>query len=260
MIYYSSDLHFNHLNIIKSCNRPFESLEEMNNIIIKNWNDRVRNEDFIYFLGDFGVPKNLKDVEAILSLVKKLNGRKILIQGNHDARLLKNSEFCSLFEEITIYKKISDNGHFVVLMHYPLETWERSYYGSYHLHGHIHTKEINYIPNRFNVGVDVNNYKPVTLTELIDRDNDSQKDEVDLLIDKFMDELKLVGFGFKCEMRDINRIEIILDKLKIYWLKHPDLRLGQIISNFGYEVRGENDPFYVEDDLMLKVIEEKLKK
>lgn len=61
-------------------------------------------------------------------------------------------------------------------------------------------------------------------------------------------------------MRDSNRIEIILDKLKIYWLEHPDLRLGQIISNFGYEVRGDNDPFYIEDDIMLNVIEEHLKK
>jgi len=60
-------------------------------------------------------------------------------------------------------------------------------------------------------------------------------------------------------MRDINRIEIILDNLKIYWLKNPDLRLGQIISNLGYKMSGNNDPFYIEDDLMLKAIEEELK-
>ena len=56
-------------------------------------------------------------------------------------------------------------------------------------------------------------------------------------------------------MRDVNRIEIILDKLKIYWLKNPDLRLGQIISNLGCQISGNSDPFYIEDDLMLKVIE-----
>lgn len=60
-------------------------------------------------------------------------------------------------------------------------------------------------------------------------------------------------------MRDISRIEIILDKLKIYWLENPDLRLGQIISNLGCQIRGDNDPFYIEDDLMLKAIEEELK-
>ena len=89
------------------------------------------------------------------------------MKGNHDTRLLKNEEFVSMFKEITIYKKVDDNGRYVVLMHYPLEVWERSHYGSYHLHGHVHTRSLNDISNRFNVGVDVNNYEPVTLDELI---------------------------------------------------------------------------------------------
>lgn len=171
MIYYSSDLHFNHLNIIKSCNRPFKSIDEMNDILIKNWNDRVRSIDSIYFLGDFGVPKNLNDVEGILNLVKKLNGIKYLVQGNHDSRLLKNNEFCSLFEEISIYKKVNDNDRYVILMHYPLEVWERSYCGSYHVHGHVHKNTLRKIPRRFNAGIDINNYRPTTLNELILKNN-----------------------------------------------------------------------------------------
>lgn len=167
MIYYTSDIHFNHKKIIESCNRPFKDIDEMNESLIGNWNVRVKKEDTVYYLGDFAIVKNNKDVQNIIDLVRRLNGRKILIQGNHDSRLVKNIEFSEMFEEISIYKKINDNGRYVILMHYPIESWERSYYGSYHIHGHTHNNCINNIKNRFNAGVDVNDYKPVTLDELI---------------------------------------------------------------------------------------------
>jgi len=168
MIYYISDLHFNHEKIIKSCDRPFKNVEEMNKILIENWNNRVKESDYAYFLGDFSMAKNNKDIEYVIELIKKLNGNITLIKGNHESRIIKNSEFTELFDEITIYKKINDNGRQVVLMHYPLEVWERSHYGSYHVHGHVHDKKLNYIENRFNACVEVNNYMPVTLDEMIE--------------------------------------------------------------------------------------------
>ena len=168
MIYYTSDLHFWHERAITFCNRPFKSVEEMNNTLIQNWNNRVTKDDIVYFLGDFGITKNLNDVNKVLQCMKRLKGRKVWIQGNHDARLIKNPEACSLFEDISIYKKIVDEGREVILMHYPIECWERMNYGSYHVHGHIHNRVVTNISNRFNAGVDVNKYKPVTLKELIE--------------------------------------------------------------------------------------------
>ena len=77
MQFFTSDTHFNHGHIIKYCNRPFISMEEMNETIVQNWNKTVKQKDIIYHLGD--VCWGLPDI-----FLKKLNGYKILIQGNHD--------------------------------------------------------------------------------------------------------------------------------------------------------------------------------
>lgn len=196
MIYYSSDLHFNHKNILDSCERPYKDLEDMNNQLVSNWNNTLTDEDEIYFLGDFSYSKNNKQAKEIIEIVQKLNGKKHLILGNHDSILMKFEEFKELFESIDIYKKINDEGRYVILMHYPLEVWERSHYGSYHLHGHIHKKEINFIKNRFNVGVDVNSYKPVTLTDLV---NNPELNGFQYLLNVTQEELNIVEIKLKQE-------------------------------------------------------------
>ena len=75
-----SDTHFGHAKIIDYCNRPFSSVEEMDETMIKNWNETVSNNDTVLHLGDFG----LGNKEYITSIVKRLNGKKVLILGNHD--------------------------------------------------------------------------------------------------------------------------------------------------------------------------------
>lgn len=167
MIYYTADLHLCHKNIIDICIRPFKDIDQMNNTIIQNWNKKINNKDTVYIIGDIAYPKNTDDVIQVIKLLKRLNGNKILIQGNHDWRLLKNIEFCELFKIITIYKEIKDNDRRVVLFHYPIEDWNYQRYGSYHIHGHVHDNIVINIPNRFNAGVDVQNFYPVTLDELI---------------------------------------------------------------------------------------------
>lgn len=167
MIYYTSDLHFGHENIIKNCNRPYNNIEDMDNALIKNWNRTVNDTDTVYVLGDIAIAKNQEAVRKTIDKVKRLKGHKILIQGNHDHKLIKNEEFKSLFGGISIYGKVVDKGRNVILMHYPIESWEQMRYNSIHLHGHMHKIPINNIKNRYNVGVDINNYRPVTLDELI---------------------------------------------------------------------------------------------
>ncbi len=166
MIYFTSDLHLGHENVIKFENRPFSNVTEMNCAIIANYNALVRPEDTVYILGDLAYRIELNEANKLIS---KLNGRKYLITGNHD----KNYDE-SLFEEITVYKEIKYDGNNFILMHYPFMEWNKMYHGSYHLHGHIHSTGSDYnLDNknkgirRYDVGVDANNFYPIAITTII---------------------------------------------------------------------------------------------
>ena len=87
MIYFIADTHFNHANIIKYCNRPFKNTYEMNEYIIKKWNSVVKEADTVYHLGDVG----FGSLQEVKSLVERLNGRKILLRGNHDFKIGVNT-------------------------------------------------------------------------------------------------------------------------------------------------------------------------
>lgn len=176
MIYYISDLHFYHTNILKMCNRPFENIEEMNDKLIENWNKKVGEEDTIYFLGDFSFKSNQNKANEIL---KQLNGKKYFIKGNHDkSTWLQKIKELGLIEDYFDYKEIEDNGRRVILCHYPLHSWNALYRGSYHLYGHVHDKTVeneDWQKNRFNVSCEVLGYEPKTLDEII-IDNITTKD------------------------------------------------------------------------------------
>ena len=173
MIYFISDTHFNHLNIIKYCNRHFNNVEEMNEAIIKNWNNIVSNEDTIYHLGDFA----LGTKESIKDIVNRLNGKKYLIRGNHDKWgvstyesfgfiVLKNAQI-----EIDEYK--------LMLSHIPIPDSQIPK-GFVNIHGHIHDKKLyecieKYEPSRYsiekhiNISCDVTDFKPISLSEIFNR-------------------------------------------------------------------------------------------
>ena len=167
MIYYTADLHFGHKNIIEYEDRPYKDVHEMTIKLIENWNSKVKLNDDIYVLGDFAfVGKNLP-MDILMSFINQLNGKIHLIRGNHDSWVDKKSFNPRLFESIDYYKEIKDQGKDIVLCHYPIEDWDCKHHGAIHIHGHIHGRDlISHLPNRFNAGVDVNDYKPVTLEEL----------------------------------------------------------------------------------------------
>lgn len=166
--FYISDLHFGHKNIIEFCNRPFAE-EEMDEELIKRWNNKVSNNDTVYILGDL-IYKSEKPPEFYLD---KLNGKKILIKGNHDT-WVKKIDVNKYFDGIYDYLEISDAARWVILFHYPLLDWNGRYRGSYHLHGHIHNIESEALrysrknPKMFNVSCDVINFEPMKLDELIE--------------------------------------------------------------------------------------------
>lgn len=167
-IFVTSDLHFGHKNIIKYENRPYETIEQMNKDLIDRWNNVVKENDTIYILGDFSWYKG----EQTNEILKQLNGRKILIIGNHDEIFLKDKKFDkTLFEEITIYKQVKYNKKVFVLFHYPIAEHNGKMNGYIHLYGHIHSmnleleKELGELCH--NVGVDRNDYTPVNIEEYI---------------------------------------------------------------------------------------------
>ena len=155
MSYHISDTHFNHKAIIEYCNRPFLSVEEMNDFMIKSWNSVIKDgsEDLVYFHGDFAMYSSKDTIE---SLVKRLNGRKILILGNHDRRGRRFFLDCGFIE---VYKKTIQIGDYM-LSHKPIEVLEE---GFINIHGHIHDRVLEkYDKKRYiNVSVEAINYKPI---------------------------------------------------------------------------------------------------
>lgn len=162
MIYFISDTHFYHYNIIQYCDRPFNDIGTMNDYMIKKWNSVVTNDDTVYFLGDFG----FGDKDMLTSICSQLNGRKIMLRGNHDYRRGKQSWRDIGFEEV-YDKKIEFNDN-IILSHEPKNVND----DMINIHGHIHniplSKDFNQ-DNHFCVSVEMIDYTPITLDNILKR-------------------------------------------------------------------------------------------
>jgi len=156
--WFSADHHFFHANIIHFCSRPFESVEEMNETMVQRWNERVKPEDTIYHLGDFGLGR----FEWIEAIKKQLNGKVHLIPGTHDKKLTK---LATLFESISDLKIITIEKQKIVLCHYAMRVWPYSHYGSWMLYGHSHGR-LPLVPNSLDVRVDTNNFYPYSYDDV----------------------------------------------------------------------------------------------
>jgi calcineurin-like phosphoesterase family protein len=156
-IFFSADLHFFSKNIIKYCNRPFSSVEEMDEALISNYNSKVTNKDTIYLLGDL--------IWGHLNYAKylsRLNGQKHLILGNHDNKqCYKKMQIDGLIQSMSQQKGITIDNKYIWMCHYPMRSWNRSFHGSYHLYGHCHNTIEDYGLST-DVGVDKWNYSPVS--------------------------------------------------------------------------------------------------
>lgn len=174
MIYFTSDLHFGHTNIIRFDNRPFTTVEEMDLELIRRWNKKVKSDDVVYLLGDVSWYKEDRTCE----ILNQLNGIKHLVKGNHDKI---GSNFKRCFYSINNYLEIKIDGVDVVLCHYPITFFNKHHYGSIMLYGHVHNShEWNFVENikrqleeldikcnMWNVGCMLWNYEPVTLEEIL---------------------------------------------------------------------------------------------
>jgi calcineurin-like phosphoesterase family protein len=136
----TSDLHFGHANIKKFCPETrgrFRDVEHMRETMISEWNQLVGQDDTVYMLGDVAF---LPAVEAV-AIMHRLHGRKILIEGNHDRKLLNDPAFRACFDQVHNYLRLTHNGQLVIMCHYPFHyEWDQAHRGSVHFFGHVHGK------------------------------------------------------------------------------------------------------------------------
>jgi calcineurin-like phosphoesterase family protein len=166
MEFFISDLHLGHENIIKYANRPFKNADEMNEAMVNNWNSVVSKDDKTFVVGDLALCPPRK----ACNLIRRMNGLKFLVPGNHDWQLLDDEEFNSLvtvlppLHEISVSDSEGYKGRRnIVLCHYSMRVWNKSHHGSYHLYGHSHGR-LRDDPNSlsFDVGVDCHNFTPIS--------------------------------------------------------------------------------------------------
>lgn len=165
MLWFTADLHLGHENIIKFSKRPYQSVDEMDQALLDNWNECVKETDDIVVIGDlaFFQASNLK------RWMNQANGNKFLIRGNHDMKKVNEDiqkKFIWVKDLYTM--KVADpdaigGNQFIALCHYAFRTWDKKHYGAWNLHGHSHGS-LPMLPGhkQLDVGVDVWNYRPVS--------------------------------------------------------------------------------------------------
>ena len=163
--FFTSDTHFDDPYSIEYFQRPFESVDDMNRVLVEKWNSLVAENDTVYHLGDF----TLDGIDHFRKWVSQLNGTIKILPGSHDQPWLKKfvaSEKVQVipplvsveFPELTAGK----SAQVIVLCHYSMQVWDRLNQGSWHLFGHSHGK-LKGIGLSFDVGVDCMEFEPLSL-------------------------------------------------------------------------------------------------
>ena len=183
-IFFTSDLHFGHKNVIGFDQRPYFTVEEMDKSLIENWNNKVKPGDTVYVLGDMFW---FSDNNYVQNILKALNGQIILIKGNHE-KWLHNAANKKLlagikdFDDITVTLNDGTTKR-CILSHYYMPFYKNHYHGAIHLHSHTHSSPESILETQIskylnengcpcsihNVGCMHWNYEPVTLDEILNR-------------------------------------------------------------------------------------------
>jgi calcineurin-like phosphoesterase family protein len=170
-VWFTSDLHFWHKNICKYCNRPYETIEEMNQGIIDNWNSVVKEDDTVFVLGDLG----FCGIEKLRPLMSQLKGKIILIQGNHDSdyviSTLYHEKIINNFDRLMSITIIGDEecpNQELTLCHFPMIDWYNKEKGAWMIHGHQHQlpETPSCSPKHYDVGLDKNGMTPISFEQL----------------------------------------------------------------------------------------------
>lgn len=174
-LFFTSDTHFFHKNILKYCNRPFTNAHEMNQELVERWNEKIPKGSIVFHLGDFSLTANPKELDG---LIDELNGDIHLIIGNHENDALGKSYIRDKWKTISdiaeIYIKddeITYGEQHIVMCHYPMQAWNGSHRGSWHLFGHVHgglsnKKVLQHAKTALDVGVDCHNFTPLSYQDV----------------------------------------------------------------------------------------------
>jgi len=160
MIWFTADLHLVHANIIKYCDRPFTSAEEMDSILLDNLASKVKPGDLLYYLGDLSFK-----AEAASLFFERMKGVTIhFIIGNHDSKAVISlaKKHCS---DVTPLKDIEIDGQAITLCHYAMRVWNASHFNAWQLYGHSHGT-IPPVGKQHDVGVDANDFFPVSFDDI----------------------------------------------------------------------------------------------
>ena len=172
-LFLTSDSHLGHFNICKYCHRPFQSRSEMDQTLIKNWNEVVPEDGIVVHCGDFMLPHD-EDIKEYNKYLNRLHGRVLLLRGNHDIASLDwvSDKLIAVRDQAMIVV----DGVKIFAQHYPCAAFN----GDYHVYGHIHTLadgtcygidgDVTKVmgKNTYDVGVDQNGYTPVSYWQLCD--------------------------------------------------------------------------------------------
>jgi calcineurin-like phosphoesterase family protein len=159
-IFFTSDTHFGHGGALGLYRRPFASVAAMNEALIERWNEVVGPSDEVWHLGDFAIRQ---PPAVVAEWLGRLRGRKHLVPGNNDPPATAG---LADWESVQPYAETAVDGVPLVLCHYPFRSWRGMAKGSINLHGHCHGR-LKPQPRQFDVGVDVWEFRPVTLAEIL---------------------------------------------------------------------------------------------
>lgn len=160
-IFATADTHFGHNNILNYARRPFPTIDEMDETIITNWNNVVGTDDLVVHLGDFAFASETR----IREYRAKLNGKIILVEGNHDKTHRWAQKTRDLFDRVSKLDSIEIEGQHIVLSHYAMYVWDRSHFDSWCLFGHTHGT-VEPVGKSMDVGVDSNAFTPVSFEQV----------------------------------------------------------------------------------------------
>jgi calcineurin-like phosphoesterase family protein len=159
-VFFTSDTHFGDPRVLRIDKRPFKTIPAHDEALIERWNAAVSAADEVWHLGDFTLETEPARIEALLG---RLNGRKRLISGNNDGPATLAA---AGWESVQAYAEVEVNGRNLVLCHYPFRTWHNMSRGWIDLHGHSHGR-LAHKTRQYDVGVDVWDYRPVTLSTIL---------------------------------------------------------------------------------------------
>jgi calcineurin-like phosphoesterase family protein len=181
-VFFTSDFHLFHNNVLRFDNRPFEDVYEMHHVIEENWNEIVQENDIVIYLGDLSFARR-EDKASVDAMLSRLKGEIHFVMGNHDKfdEIRKMTRFQTVSDYLEVRVKQWESELKIVetlfcCMHYPIYSWNKSHHGSYMVHGHCHGnlhhgEDASFYWNRrvIDAGCMLHDYKPISYSKVIEK-------------------------------------------------------------------------------------------